>query len=153
MTFFDEALGQTHESLKRKRRVSYRAREMSLQNVMLLAITCVVLLASSVGHAADLATDRTLFHDIYKELVEINTTHSVGDNTLAARRMAKRLRDAGFTETEVQVVEPFPKKGNPILRFKGDDTRRPIVRGSSYEEGGSGQLTERRDSTWRNDLA
>jgi hypothetical protein len=33
--------------------------------------------------------------DIYKELVEINTTHSVGDTQVAAEAMAARLRGAG----------------------------------------------------------
>ncbi|NOT57543.1 MAG: M20/M25/M40 family metallo-hydrolase [Deltaproteobacteria bacterium] len=98
-----------------------------MKNRMVLVTAVVVLIASSVVQAADSAVERTLFHGIYKELVETNTTHSVGDNTLAARRMAKRLRGAGFTETEVQVVEPFPKKGNLILRFKGDGTRRPML--------------------------
>jgi acetylornithine deacetylase/succinyl-diaminopimelate desuccinylase-like protein len=41
--------------------------------------------------------------------------------------MEKRLRDAGFSEAEVQVVEPFPKKGNLVLRFTGDGTRRPLL--------------------------
>src|SRR5262249_9435190 len=100
---------------------------MKIMNVMMLTIAAVTLVVPSVARATDPATERALFHDIYKELVETNTSHSAGDNTLAAHRMEKRLHDAGFTEAEVQVVEPFPKKGNLILRFKGDGTRRPIL--------------------------
>jgi len=33
---------------------------------------------------------------IFKQLIEINTSHSVGSTTVAAEAMAKRLRDAGF---------------------------------------------------------
>lgn len=100
---------------------------MNSKTIVGWAIAFVVLSTSNGARAAESAAERTLFHAIYKELVETNTTHSVGDNTLAAQRMAKRLRDAGFTESEVQVVEPFPKKGNLILRFKGDGTRRPLL--------------------------
>jgi acetylornithine deacetylase/succinyl-diaminopimelate desuccinylase-like protein len=100
---------------------------MKSKNVVMLSVGLSTLVLFSVAQAADPATERPLFHDIYKELVQTNTSPSVGDNTLAAHRMAKRLRDAGFTEAEVQVVEPFPKKGNLILRFKGDGARRPIL--------------------------
>jgi hypothetical protein len=85
---------------------------MKTKNVVRLTVAVVTLSLSSVARGTDPTTERALFHDIYKELVETNTSHSAGDNTLAARRMEKRLRDAGFTESEVQVVEPFPKKGS-----------------------------------------
>src|SRR3954465_8163412 len=67
------------------------------------------------------------FHAIYKELVETNTTHSSGDNTLAARRMAKHLKDAGLADADVQIFEPFPKKGNLVARFKGDGSKKPLL--------------------------
>jgi hypothetical protein len=47
------------------------------------------------GAALDDAT-RQLSRDIFRELIEINTTDSVGSTTLAAEAMAKRLRAAGF---------------------------------------------------------
>jgi hypothetical protein len=37
-----------------------------------------------------------LARDIFKELIEISTTHSVGNATTAAEAMAARLRSAGF---------------------------------------------------------
>ncbi|HEV8717424.1 MAG TPA: M20/M25/M40 family metallo-hydrolase [Candidatus Binatia bacterium] len=100
---------------------------MNTKNVVMLMVALVTLVVSGVAQATDPATERALFHDIYKELVETNTSHSAGDNTLAAHRVEKRLRDAGFTAAEVQVVEPFPKKGNLVLRFTGDGTRRPLL--------------------------
>jgi len=62
------------------------------------------------------AAERTLFRAIYQELVEINTTDSVGDNTQAARAMAARLKAGGFTDAEMQVLVPAgaPKKGNLV---------------------------------------
>src|SRR4051812_33911957 len=56
--------------------------------------------AAQTGPAAPamegLTPEQQRFHDIYKELVEINTTNSVGNNTEAARAMQKHLLDAGF---------------------------------------------------------
>lgn len=100
---------------------------MKTKSVMMLTVALVAFGLLGAVQAADPAPERALFHDIYKELVETNTSHSAGDNTLAAHRMEKRLLAAGFTAAEVQVVEPFPKKGNLILRFKGDGTRRPML--------------------------
>jgi acetylornithine deacetylase/succinyl-diaminopimelate desuccinylase-like protein len=100
---------------------------MKAKLVVTATVTWVTLGMSSGTYATDPASERALFHAIYKELVETNTSHSAGDTTLAAHRMEKRLRDAGFTDTEVQVVEPFPKKGNLVLRFPGDGTRRPLL--------------------------
>src|SRR5215831_10272925 len=100
---------------------------MKIMNVVMLTIAAITLVAPSVARASDPAAERALFHDIYKELVETNTSHSMGDTTLAAHRMEQRLRDAGFSATDIQVVEPFPKKGNLVLRFKGDGTRRPLL--------------------------
>lgn len=58
---------------------------------------------------------------IYKELVELNTTASVGDTTLAAKAVAKRLLDAGFPANDVRVlVHPDnAKKGNLVARLRG----------------------------------
>ena len=91
------------------------------------ALLWLSLCAAHPAHALDAAAEKSLFHDIYKELVETNTSHSAGDTTLAARRMEKRLRDAGFSDAEVQVVEPFPKKGNLVLRLKGSGERKPML--------------------------
>ena len=100
-----------------------------LVTVMLLVLALAVpasMLAqgSKVG---DLSAEQKLFHDIYKELVEINTTHSVGDNTQAARAMQKRFMEAGFTAEEIQIFEPFPRKGNLVLRLKGTGEKKPIL--------------------------
>ena len=67
------------------------------------------------------------FFNIYKELVEINTTNSVGSTTLAAKAMKKRLIAAGFTEKDINIIEPFPRKGNLVVRYKGNGSKKPIL--------------------------
>jgi acetylornithine deacetylase/succinyl-diaminopimelate desuccinylase-like protein len=66
-------------------------------------------------------------HDIFKQLVEINTTDSVGNVTTAAEAMAKRLRDAGFADKDVIVAGPAEKKKNVVVRFHGSGKRKPIL--------------------------
>ena len=69
--------------------------------------------------------DQTLLRAIYQELVEINTTDSVGDNTAAARAMAARLKAGGFPDADMHVIVPpgAPKKGNLVARLKGTGTQ------------------------------
>jgi acetylornithine deacetylase/succinyl-diaminopimelate desuccinylase-like protein len=68
-----------------------------------------------------------LAHDIFKQLIEINTTDSVGNVTTAAEAMAKRLRDAGFTDKDILVAGPNEKKKNLVVRFHGTARRKPIL--------------------------
>jgi acetylornithine deacetylase/succinyl-diaminopimelate desuccinylase-like protein len=68
-----------------------------------------------------------LLHDIYQQLVEINTTDSVGDCTAAAKAMAERLKAAGFSEEDVKILGPNPRKGNLVVRLRGTGARKPIL--------------------------
>ena len=68
---------------------------------------------------ATLAPHQRLLREIYQELVEINTTNSVGDNTKAAETMARRLLAAGFPAADVQVLAPAAAQGQ---------SRRPAAR-------------------------
>jgi len=70
---------------------------------------------------------KKMLFDIYKELVETNTTHSSGDNTLAATRMAAWLRSAGFPEETIFVGGPVEKKGNLVVRYPGDGSKQPLA--------------------------
>ena len=88
-------------------------------------LACAALIASSGALAQ--TTEQKRFHAIYKELVETNTTHSSGDNTLAARRMAAHLKQAGFSDGDMEILEPFPKKGNLVVRLKGDGSKKPLL--------------------------
>jgi len=69
----------------------------------------------------------TLAHDVFKQLVEINTTDSVGSTTRAAEAMAARLKAAGFPEEDVKVLGPDPRKGNLVARLRGTGARRPLL--------------------------
>jgi len=84
----------------------------------------------AVTHARDAATPpavNQMAHDIFKQLVEINTTDSVGNVTTAAEAMAKRLLDDGFADKDVIVAGPNEKKKNVVVRFHGSGKRKPIL--------------------------
>src|ERR1700682_341687 len=70
---------------------------------------------------------QALAHSIFKELIEINTTDSVGNVTLAAEAVAKRLREAGFPERDVIVAGPNERKKNLGVRIHGTGQRKPIL--------------------------
>jgi acetylornithine deacetylase/succinyl-diaminopimelate desuccinylase-like protein len=79
------------------------------------------LCAQAAGPAASEgdAVTRKNAHDIFKQLIEINTTDSVGSTTVAAQAMAKRLLDAGFPKADVVVLGPNDRKGNMVARYRG----------------------------------
>jgi acetylornithine deacetylase/succinyl-diaminopimelate desuccinylase-like protein len=73
--------------------------------------------------------DRRLARDIFQELIEINTTDSLGNTPRAARAMAQRLLAAGFPAADVRVlVGPDSTHGNLVARYRGTGSGwRPIV--------------------------
>ena len=68
-----------------------------------------------------------LAREIFQQLIEINTTDSVGNVTTAAEAMAVRLRDAGFTGSDVVVDGPNDRKKNLVARIHGTGQRKPIL--------------------------
>ncbi|MCA1591091.1 MAG: M20/M25/M40 family metallo-hydrolase [Acidobacteria bacterium] len=97
--------------------------------VALLLVPHGVRSQTAGGGAAQLPGEQALLREIYKELVEINTTDSIGNTTQAANAMAARLKAAGFADEDVQVlVHPGnARKGNLIARLRGTGTRKPLL--------------------------
>jgi len=71
----------------------------------------------------------TEFRGLYKELVETNTTLSAGSCTLAAERMAARLKAAGYANSDINVFSTpeHPKEGGLVATLKGTDTNAKAV--------------------------
>ena len=74
--------------------------------------------------------DQVAFRALYKELVETNTELSSGSCTLAAERMAARLKAAGYADAD---LHPFAAPGHPaegglVAVLKGADPKaRPML--------------------------
>jgi acetylornithine deacetylase/succinyl-diaminopimelate desuccinylase-like protein len=74
--------------------------------------------------------DESAFRDLYKELIEINTTRSAGSCTQAAEAMRARLADAGVPAGDMRIIAPpeRPKDGALIAVLHGRDARaKPIL--------------------------
>ena len=69
------------------------------------------------------------FRDLYKELIETNTTLSAGNCTLAAERMAARLKAAGMAQGDLQIfaAPDHPKEGGLIAVYPGKDPKLKAV--------------------------
>jgi len=83
--------------------------------------TLLLLLPAPQLFAQQLQDHQQMAKDFLKEMVEINTTESVGDNTRVAEAMAEKLLAAGFPPEDIQVLSPAPANGNLVARYRGSD--------------------------------
>jgi len=104
---------------------------MALAAIELGAI--VLLALSTAAHAATPgalppAADQALARAIFKELVEIRTTHDVG-STIAAQAIRQRLLAGGFDARDVVFIAPddHPTKGNVVVRYHGRGNGKPVL--------------------------
>ncbi|MBI2407438.1 MAG: M20/M25/M40 family metallo-hydrolase [Gemmatimonadetes bacterium] len=67
--------------------------------------------------------------EIFKELVEINTSVTTGNVTNGAVAMAKRFREAGIPDSDIFVGGPRPDKHNVVARIRGKHPadRKPVL--------------------------
>lgn len=91
-----------------------------------LILALVLFLALAASAQIDDQT-RQLSHDIFKQLIEINTTDSVGNVTTASEAMAKRFRDAGFPDSDLYIGGPNDRKKNLVVRLHGTGKHKPIL--------------------------
>ncbi|MBM3514136.1 MAG: M20/M25/M40 family metallo-hydrolase [Alphaproteobacteria bacterium] len=94
-----------------------------------MKILSLAILWSATTMAADLRPDQLAFRDLYKELVETNTTLSVGSCTDAAAKMAARLRAAGYPDKDLHAfgVADKPKEGGLVAWLPGFDPREKAI--------------------------
>jgi acetylornithine deacetylase/succinyl-diaminopimelate desuccinylase-like protein len=85
--------------------------------------------ASGGAEAQQIRPDQAAFREIFEELVETNTALSEGDCTEAARRMAGRLKAAGYADSDLNVVVApgHPKEGGLVAVLKGVDPKAGAV--------------------------
>jgi acetylornithine deacetylase/succinyl-diaminopimelate desuccinylase-like protein len=97
--------------------------------------TVILLLAAAIAVAAapparaEFGPGESRFRDIYKELVETNTSLSAGSCTLAAERMAARLRTAGFSDADLHLFTApgHPKEGGLVAVLAGGDKKAKAI--------------------------
>lgn len=100
-----------------------------IRNTGFVLIASLVALGSAASSAADPVPQayQQLTREVYKELVEINTTQSVGDTYAASQAMAKRLIEGGYAKADVHALQSAPKRGNLVARLRGTGKRKPLM--------------------------
>ena len=92
-----------------------------------ITAAAIASLASAALVAQSGANDARA-REIFKELIEINTTDTPSGNvTRAAEAVAARLKAAGFPAADIQVLGPDPRKGNLVARLRGTGAKRPLL--------------------------
>ncbi|MEP6549454.1 MAG: M20/M25/M40 family metallo-hydrolase [Gammaproteobacteria bacterium] len=91
----------------------------------LTAGCAIALLLTSLPAGAQSAAGEASFRELYKELIETNTTLSNGSCTLAAERMASRLKAAGFASADLHpfAAPDHPKEGGLVAIYPGRDPK------------------------------
>ena len=84
-------------------------------------VAAMALCAVTVrAQQAPLTPNQQVAHDVYKELLETNTSTMTAGTTIAAQEVAKRYRDAGFPESDIFLGGVRPDKFNVVLRYHGN---------------------------------
>lgn len=86
-----------------------------------------ILFSQASAQTMPTSSDSALARSIFKELIEINTTHATGNTTTACEAISKRLMTAGYAEKDIQMVGPGKKNRNLVLRLKGSGKGNPIL--------------------------
>ncbi len=94
----------------------------------LLLIAFLITVNGKVTGQQDSATDsnQKLAREIFRQLIEINTTEKVG-STRAAEAMADRLRSAGFAQSDITLAGPLPEHMNMVARYRGKGKLPPVL--------------------------
>jgi acetylornithine deacetylase/succinyl-diaminopimelate desuccinylase-like protein len=93
-------------------------------------LASAIALFAAASTADTPAPDEAAFRALYKQLVEINTTRSVGSCTEAAETMRTHLQGAGIPAGDMQILAPAdrPKDGALIAVLHGRDRKaKPIL--------------------------
>jgi acetylornithine deacetylase/succinyl-diaminopimelate desuccinylase-like protein len=100
--------------------------------IFLFALTACLASTVSAQNALPTASaqDRALAREIFKQLIEINTTDTAkGNVTTATAAIQKRFLDAGFPAENVHLLGPDPRKQNLVVRLRaaGPTTEKPVL--------------------------
>jgi acetylornithine deacetylase/succinyl-diaminopimelate desuccinylase-like protein len=94
-----------------------------------MRIVIAALLFSPVAFAQSADPGLAAFRDIYKEMVEIDSSPSTGSCTKVVRAAETRLEAAGFSAEDAQVVIPDgkPEDGNLVARLRAPGAKKKGV--------------------------
>jgi acetylornithine deacetylase/succinyl-diaminopimelate desuccinylase-like protein len=94
---------------------------------MLRASLFLTVAVLAIAQTTPPEPDRQLARSIYKEFVEIQSGFSTGSTTPVAEAAAKRLKSAGFPDSDIFIGGAIPKKANLVVRYHGTGAHKPIL--------------------------
>lgn len=101
---------------------------VSRKKAFAFGLALFAALALPTGAMAQSPTaEQHIAREIFQQLIEINTTDSVGSVTAASEAMAARFREAGFAAEDIHIAGPRENKKNLVLRLHGSGKRKPIL--------------------------
>ena len=100
---------------------------MPRKNGWVVLLLALAMAGSSLGRTQEQAAINQFARDVFKQLVEINTTDSLGNVTTAAEAMAARLRNGGFAAQDIIVAGPNDRKKNLVARLHGIGKHQAIL--------------------------
>ena len=105
---------------------------MQIRSFFSLAVLAASLSTLASGQTPEITPvspeDRATAIDIFKQLIEINTTDTaLGNVTAGTEAMRKHFLDADFSASEVHLLGPSPRKQNLVVRIKGTGPAKPVL--------------------------
>lgn len=96
---------------------------------MRIMLTTLLAVSLTTPLMANIRPDQAAFRELYRELVETNTSLSAGSCTLASERMAAHLKLAGFKDSEIKLfsVAEHPKDGGLVATLAGTDPKAQAI--------------------------
>jgi len=93
------------------------------RSIVLIALIPAAVLAQKMPPEAE----QKFAHDVYKQMIEINSSVMTSTTTPVAQAMAARFRAAGFPESDIFLGGPVPGKWNLVVRYHGSGARKPLL--------------------------
>jgi acetylornithine deacetylase/succinyl-diaminopimelate desuccinylase-like protein len=70
---------------------------------------------------------KDLARGVFQQLIEINSTDSVGSVSAVSKAVQQRLLDAGFSKDDMFLGGPNDRKENLVVRYRGNGKKKPIL--------------------------
>lgn len=92
----------------------------------LAAASAALAQSTSTWTRPDPAT-KELALGIFRQIIEINSTDSVGSVTAVSKAMQQRFLDAGFPAGDIFLGGPNDRKQNLVVRYRGSGAHPPVL--------------------------
>jgi acetylornithine deacetylase/succinyl-diaminopimelate desuccinylase-like protein len=94
--------------------------------ILSLILGNAFIYSQSTSGNNNLTANQKMALDLFRELIEINTTAQFGSSK-AAEAMAARLRTAGFPADDIRLEGQDPQHLNLVVRYRGSGKLRPVL--------------------------